>query len=68
MTVTNSTANSGRKPRWWIDLVVALGFVRLAREAALHGKPETADYCRDKADAAYARAEDICRKVQEAEK
>lgn len=56
------------KPRWWIDLVIALGFERLAREAALHADAETADYCRDRADAVYARAEEICRMVQEAEK
>ena len=54
-------------PRWWLDLIIALGFVRLAREAALHADAETAEYCRDKADAAYQRAEEICRRVQEAE-
>jgi len=44
---------------WRLDLVAAEGFVRLARQAAAEGNESSARYCRERADSAYQRAEDI---------
>jgi len=52
---------------WRLDLVAAEGFVRLARKAALEGNESSARYCRERADSAYQRAEDIYEQWKELE-
>ena len=52
---------------WRLDLIAAEGFVRLARKAALEGNESSARYCRERADSAYQRAEDIYRQAKELE-
>ena len=52
---------------WRLDLIAAEGFVRLARKAAEEGNESSARYCRERADNAYQRAEDIYRQAKEAE-
>ena len=50
-----------------LDLIAAEGFVRLARQAAEEGNESSARYCRERADRAYQRAEDIYRQAKELE-
>ena len=52
---------------WRLDLIAAEGFVRLARQAAEEGNESSARYCRERADSAYQRAEDIYRQAKELE-